>query len=128
MNDTKWREVLCTASRLELWFVAAFVGRKEPILPGDFNRDRLSSPYPEIAFERHHIGDWGSLCGSYKSILWVLYPRRFFFVVEGGRKLYREQRIPEFLIELAQFGKVPTEDTESFVRVNGYKSPASKSG
>lgn len=117
MNDTKWREVLVTASRLELWFMVAFVGRKEPVVPVEFDQKRLCSSPPEIAFERHHIGDWGTMCGPYKDIFWVLFPRRCFYVVEDGRKRYRDQPIQGFLDELTRLGKLPLDATENFIRV-----------
>ena len=125
MNDTKWRKVLVTASRLELWFIAAFVGDEEPVLPAEFDRKQLRSPLPEVAFERHHIGDWGGMSGPYKDLLWVLFPARFSVSDEGGQKLYREQQIKAFLEAVAQLGKLPLEAAESFVRVYGYKSIAS---
>src|SRR5262245_14744210 len=127
MNDTKWRELFLAASRLELWFMATFVDGNEPLPADEFDRAYLRSPLPPVAFERHHIGDWDGMCGPYKNILWILFPRRFFSIVEGGRKLYREQRLDEFLVELSPMGQLPLEITDRFVRVFGYKSFGARS-
>jgi hypothetical protein len=124
MNDTKWREVLVRASRLELWFVAAFICEKEPVVPREFDRQYLRSPLPEVAFERHQIGDWGGMCGPYKDLFWVLFPRRFCYANDCGHKYFRDQRIQELLDDLADLGKLPLEVTDRFVRVYGYKLTA----
>ena len=123
MNDTKWREVLVLASRLNLWYMAAFVAEKKVIVPPEFDRKHLRTPLPEAAFEPHQIGDWDGMCGPYEDLHWVLFPRRYFVPDAAGRKIWHEQKLDAFCEQLAPLGKLPLEITMSFVRVFGYKSP-----
>lgn len=122
MNDTKWREVWVQAARFELWFRAAFICRREPTIPIEFDRQQLHSPLPEVAFESHQIGDWGTMCGPYKDLLWVLFPRRFCYANDCGHRRFRDQRIQGFLEALKALGELPLEATDRFVRIYGYKS------
>jgi hypothetical protein len=122
MNDTKWREVLVLASRLNLWYLAAFVAEKKLDVPPEFERRHLRTPLPEVAFEPHQIGDWDGMCGPYKDLHWVLYPRRYFFLDAAGRKIWHEQKLETFLDQLVPLGRLPLEITSSFVRVYGYKA------
>jgi len=121
MNDTKWREVLVIAARLELWFVATFIDADQPVVPAEFDHAHLRAPLPKNALGLRQIGDWGGMSGPYKNILWILFPRRFCYTNDGGHKRYRDQRIQDFLDQSAGLGQLPLEVTEHFVRVHGYK-------
>ncbi len=111
MSNTKWREVLQSASSHDLWYQVALVGDSP-----ERDRERLFSPIPAAKFLDSMVADSGLTGGGpheYWEILWVRYPR-----------IFRNQTLDAFLASVQGMGVLPLVATEAHIEIRGYENPA----
>jgi hypothetical protein len=116
MNDTKWREVLTTICRREIWFQVQLIDWKL-----DAFTPLQSPPHPGF-FERAQNGFVDSIVGGgfhFREIQCVRCPA----IVPGRlvRSIHdRPQDIDGLINELQHFGQIPTVITQDYLEIWGY--------
>jgi hypothetical protein len=116
MNDTKWREVLVTIARREIWFQLQLVGWQRDAFT------QLIAPVHPGFFERTPQGfvDGVHTSGFFFREIWRV---RCPFVVPGQlvRSIHdRRQDIAGLMEALGTLGQLPLAESESCIEIRGY--------
>ena len=104
MNNTKWREVLRSATAHKLWHRVSLVGYPQ--------RDSLSPAITAEKIGQRGVADPG-LDGSGPIEFWEILALTF-------PRVYKNQQLDAFVEALSALGKIPVLITDTQVEITGY--------